>query len=210
VIYESAPVEAEVEVQASTRAYSRYGTIANRSRSTGAGTLRVSVPDNAVVYVNDNRTTSTGSDRTYVSRGLATGRNYAYKVRVEFEVDGKSITQTKSASLTAGSDIRLVFDAPAAAENVAEKPEPPTTELSLTVPANAKVTLAGSLTQQTGEQRQFSTTRLSPGETWENYVILVEVERDGKTVEMERTITLIGGQSHEETFDFDAQLVAAK
>jgi uncharacterized protein (TIGR03000 family) len=68
------------------------------------------------------------------------------------------------------------------------------TELTLRVPADATVILAGVPTKQTGEIRHFTTTRLASGQAWQNYQIVVEMQRDGKLVREERTITLTGGQ----------------
>jgi uncharacterized protein (TIGR03000 family) len=68
------------------------------------------------------------------------------------------------------------------------------TELTLQVPADAKVTLAGVPTKQTGEIRHFTTTKLASGQAWQNYQIVVEMARDGQVVREERKITLTGGQ----------------
>ncbi len=74
------------------------------------------------------------------------------------------------------------------------------TELKLRVPADAKVTLAGVATKQTGEVRQFATSNLASGQAWQNYQVVVEMNRDGKPVREERTITLVGGQTQELSF----------
>jgi uncharacterized protein (TIGR03000 family) len=184
-------------------------------RSTGNGTLLVNVPQDATVFVNDTLTTSTGNERRFVSRGLSSGRDYSYTVRVEYDRNGETVTETKAATLSAGSEVNLVFEPSETGESVVESTEPATTEsasteLKLSVPADAKVTLAGTATQQTGEERQFSTTRLAPGQAWENYVILVELEVEGRKIQQERTITLIGGETREEAFEFDAALLASR
>lgn len=79
------------------------------------------------------------------------------------------------------------------------------TRLTLHVPADASVTLAGVPTKQTGEVRQFTTTKLAPGQIWEDYTVVVATERDGQTLREERTIKLTGGQSQELSIDFDSQ-----
>jgi len=75
------------------------------------------------------------------------------------------------------------------------------TKLTLRVPADAKVTLAGAETKQTGEVREFSTTKLAAGQAWQNYTVRVEVTRDGKIVAEERAITLTGGEAQELAID---------
>jgi len=76
------------------------------------------------------------------------------------------------------------------------------TQLTLKVPAEAKVTLAGVETKQSGEVRQFSTTRLAAGQAWQNYQIVVELDRDGQTLREERTVTLTGGRAQELSIGF--------
>ena len=82
------------------------------------------------------------------------------------------------------------------------------TRLILNVPAEAKVTLAGVETKQSGEVRQFATTKLSPGQTWEGYTVVVEMEKDGEMVREERTLKLVGGQPQELTVNFDSNQIA--
>jgi uncharacterized protein (TIGR03000 family) len=84
------------------------------------------------------------------------------------------------------------------------------TNLTLTVPAEAKVTLAGVATKQTGEVRQFATTRLTSGQVWDNYKVVVEMERDGQVVREERTLKLTGGTSQELTVNFDSNQLAQR
>lgn len=82
------------------------------------------------------------------------------------------------------------------------------TRLTLNVPAEAKVTLAGVETKQSGAIRQFATTKLAAGQTWEGYTVVVEMEKDGQTVREERTLKLIGGQPQELTVNFDSNQIA--
>jgi len=82
------------------------------------------------------------------------------------------------------------------------------TRLTLNVPAEAKVTLAGVETKQSGAIRQFATTKLSAGQTWEGYAVVVEMEKDGQMVREERTLKLIGGQPQELTVNFDSNQIA--
>jgi uncharacterized protein (TIGR03000 family) len=171
---------------------SRYGRIAKSAR------LSVTVPVDAVVYVNDTLTKSTGESRHYISRGLQPSETYAYSVRAEYSRDGEKVVEDKTAQVAAGEQIHLTFGTASS----------DTTKLTLRVPADAKVTLAGSETKQSGEVREFSTTKLAPGQSWDNYTVSVAVVRDGQTVEQERTLTLVGGKSQELSFDFDGMQIA--
>jgi uncharacterized protein (TIGR03000 family) len=87
---------------------------------------------------------------------------------------------------------------------------PAKTTLTVRVPADAKITLAGIQTKQAGEVREFATNRLAAGQTWSNYTIHVEVSRDGKTLSQDRTILLTGGQSQELSFDLGGMQLASR
>jgi uncharacterized protein (TIGR03000 family) len=84
------------------------------------------------------------------------------------------------------------------------------TRLTLRVPAEAKVTLAGVSTKQTGELRQFATTNLKAGEVWNDYQVVVEMEQGGQTLREERIIKLTGGRAQELSIDFDSTQLAQR
>ncbi|MEX2168762.1 MAG: TIGR03000 domain-containing protein [Pirellulales bacterium] len=197
VIYDSYDDDSAVEVEAGMPATDEP------TPAEGAGVLRVIVPADAKVFVNDQLTKATGTERQFVSRGLRGDRQYSYRVRVEFEQDGQPVTKTETTVLTAGSNELLAFDTQPSAEQIA-------TTLKLQVPTAAKVTLAGAETKQTGAEREFVTTKLAKGQAWDNYQIRVEMEVDGKLVSQDRTITLRGGESQEIAFDFEGEKLAQR
>jgi len=166
------------------------------------GLLAVSVPSDAKIYVNGQATSSTGETRQYVSRDLQTGYNYAYEVRAELVRDGRTVEQTKRIDLRAGETANLAFDFPGTSSLE--------TSLTLHVPADAKVYLAGNATKAGGETRIFRTTGLNNGKTWDGYTIRVEMERGGRTISKEETISLKAGQSQELRFDLDGDKIAAR
>lgn len=94
-------------------------------------------------------------------------------------------------------------------EVIASKPAVKT-RLTLNVPAEAKVTLAGVDTKQTGEVRQFSTTNLKAGQVWDDYKVVVEMEQDGQMLRDERIIKLTGGQAQELSINFDSKQLAQR
>jgi uncharacterized protein (TIGR03000 family) len=106
---------------------------------------------------------------------------------------------------------RYVSRTPVRETIVAASAAPATkTRLTIRVPAEASVTLAGVSTKQTGEVRQFTTTRLTNGQVWDDYKVVVAVERNGQTLREERTISLTGGQAQELSINFDSQQLAQK
>jgi uncharacterized protein (TIGR03000 family) len=171
-----------------------------------AGYLLVSVPEDAKVFVNGRATTSTGSERQYVSRGLENGQRYSYEVRAEVIRDGKPVTETQTAQLTAGSQASLTFKLSAPASTASSSAKPPRTALKVNVPADAKVYLSGKQTSSIGPTREFTTTALAEGASWDNYT--VRVVNNGET--KEETISLKGGETRELTFDFDAKVASAR
>jgi uncharacterized protein (TIGR03000 family) len=179
--YEDAPVEVAPEAAVETEA-----------------SIRVTVPAEAQVFVNDRLTTSTGGERSFVSRGLQGGRTYAYQLRVEFVRDGETVVENKLVRLQAGEQIDLSFGA---GEQLASEEEA-TTELTLHVPADATVTLAGAATRQTGESRTYATAALTAGQEWAGYVVRVELQRDGQTLVEEKTLSIVGGENYELSFEF--------
>ena len=168
----------------------------------------VNVPEDVKIFVNDNATSSTGAERTYVSRGLQAGKSYTFNVRAELVRDGKTLTDTKQIRLVAGQHTSLAFEfAPNANEQLAEKAVE--TKLTLNVPAEAKVFLSGNATSSTGPVREFATTKLVPGKSWADYVVVVTYEKDGQLLTQEKNVTIAAGDAREVTFDFDADTVAS-
>ena len=106
--------------------------------------------------------------------------------------------------------VRRYVSTTPARETVAVQPAAAKTRLILRVPAEATVTLAGVTTKQTGEVRQFTTTKLTSGQVWDDYKIIVALERNGQSLREERTIKLTGGQAQELSIDFDSQQLAQR
>jgi uncharacterized protein (TIGR03000 family) len=78
---------------------------------TGDARLSVSVPDDAVVFINGNRTTKIGTHREYVSTGLKASHSYRYVVRVQVSRDGTVLENVREVIIRAGGSTHLVFDA---------------------------------------------------------------------------------------------------
>jgi uncharacterized protein (TIGR03000 family) len=89
----------------------------------GNTSIKVKLPENAKVFVNDAPTTSTGSERSFVSHGLRTGMTYSYNIRVEYLKEGKPVSESKQVKLSAGESISLTFGGQTD-EAVAEATEP--------------------------------------------------------------------------------------
>nr|MCS5616688.1 TIGR03000 domain-containing protein [Pirellulales bacterium] len=157
------------------------------------GLLLVSVPADAEIFVNGAKTSSTGTLRRFLSRGLAEGKAYEFVVRMAIERDGQTEESTKVVTLSAGERSRVSFET--------EAPAVATTSLTLHVPADAKVFLAGNATGSTGEVRHFETATLAAGQVWRNYEVTVQTVVDGSERTISKVIDLAAGDSVELTLD---------
>jgi uncharacterized protein (TIGR03000 family) len=176
-------------------------------RPSANAVLTVRVPADARVFVNGLPTTSTGSLRRYVSNGLRAGYNYTYHIRAEIVRNGQTISDAKTVKLQAGDTSNVEFALNGSnSDPIANQPV--RTSLTLHVPADAKVYLSGNETRGGGEVRTFSTTKLATGQAWDNYVVRVEVERNGRTLSKEETVEIKGGDVRDLTIDLDALQVA--
>ena len=157
-----------------------------KSSDDDSATLIVDLPQDARLTINGTATTSTGAKRTFVSRNLESGLNYTYHLQAEITRDGVVIKDSKSVTLLKGEQTRLSFEF--------SKPEVETV-LTVHVPANARVFLAGRESRSTGAARTFRTRDLAEGEAWEDYRVRVTLEENGKLLQEDRRITLRSGDT---------------
>jgi uncharacterized protein (TIGR03000 family) len=165
--------------------------------------ISVNVPAGAKIYVNGNATRSTGPSRQFISRGLVAGRQYTYELKAEMNVAGETVTDTQVVRLTAGEQTQVAFNLTDKAEQNAATSSTKT-KLTLNVPADAKVYLAGQETKSLGERREFISSKVAPGGKWDNYTVRVVANVNGEPVEREQTIQLLPGEDRELTFDFNS------
>jgi uncharacterized protein (TIGR03000 family) len=174
-----------------------------------AALISVKVPADAQVFVNNRPTSSTGTDREYISRDLQSGARYNYDVRIVYMRDGEELSAIKSVQLTAGQSTNIDFlEDKAPAQTVST--DAARTTLIVKVPADARLYLAGRETKATGEVREFTTSRLPSGSEWNTYAIRAVVERDGQQQVREEKISLKAGESREVTLSFDGPATSDK
>ncbi len=174
------------------------------AQNNSATLIRVRVPAEARVYVNDKRTTSTGELREFVARKLVPGKVYTFPVKAVIEKDGREVERQEIISVRGGEEASVAFNF--------DQPAELYTAIEVNLPENAKLTLAGNESHRTGSKRVFSTRQLQEGESWESYKIVATIERDGETLVQEKTLTVVAGEFYKVNFDFDANdvRVAAK
>ena len=166
------------------------------------GLIVIDVPADAEIFVNGTKTSSQGARRRFLSRGLDAGKAYEFVVRMAVERNGKTEETTKVVTLTAGERSSLSFAVEAA-------PAVATTSLTLTVPTDAKVWLAGNPTASAGEVRHFETATLAAGQVWRGYEIKVTTVVDGREETVSKVIYLAAGDQVELTLDPAAAPAAA-
>jgi len=171
---------------------------------TDGAMLVVTVPAEAKIFVNGSKTSATGGLRRYVSRGLEPGKGYEYSVRMVVDRDGTAHEETKVVSLAAGERKTVSFNV----ATQAAKPAPKTS-LTLRVPADAKVFLAGRETSSRGVTRLFETTTLREGQAWTGYEVRVTHTVDGREHSVVKTIDLAAGASLELALDPSESRTAA-
>jgi uncharacterized protein (TIGR03000 family) len=177
------------------------GALDSTSRETvpaDGAMLVVEVPADATVYVNGTKTKSQGAVRRYLSRGLTAGQKYEFVVRMATDA-GKETT--KVVSLTAGQRSSVSFKAAI---------EAPKTSVTLRVPADAKVWLAGSATASMGDVRTFETSSLPAGKSWKGYEIRVATVVDGQERTVSKVIDLAAGDVVDLTLDPAARTASAE
>lgn len=156
--------------------------------------LNIELPEDALVYVNGRATRSTGSKRSFVARRLVPGKSYTFEVKAVLYQGEQESAQNQFVTVVAGESKSVSFDfAPAAI----------TTTVAVQVPADAKITLAGEETSETGGTRVFSTNTLESGKSWKDYTVVATIVRDGKTITREHTLDVEAGKTHQITFDFE-------
>jgi uncharacterized protein (TIGR03000 family) len=72
--------------------------------------LAISVPRDAIVFINGKQTTSSGKMRTYYSIAMKSGNNYEYTILAQINQNGKKIEETKKVMIHVGDKKLLTFD----------------------------------------------------------------------------------------------------
>jgi uncharacterized protein (TIGR03000 family) len=71
--------------------------------------ISLRVPDNAEVWFDGEKTTSTGRDRQFRSPPLTSGERYSYKIRARWVENGREVTQTQQVAVSAGANVNVSF-----------------------------------------------------------------------------------------------------
>lgn len=141
----------------------------------------VRAPAGAKLFADGQATTLTGTERVFLTPELSLGRDFQYNLKLETP-DG---AVTKQALVRGGHRTVIDFTTP-----VAETASSPVT---VTLPANATLYVDGIPAAAGGGTRTFRTPELSKGKPFV-YQFKAEVEKDGKTEVLNRTVTFKAGE----------------
>lgn len=175
--------------------------------------LVIEVPEDAKLLINGIETSLTGGVRHFFTSGLADDKRYSYEVSVRSGTAAGAGDQTKTVWLEAGQRQIVSFRAEATPKKNPEEKQPAvsvaaavdagavTTSLTLRVPEDARVWIAGRLTTRTGAVRHFSTRSLAQDQVWEDYEVRVVAAVNGRDEEIVKKLTLTGGRDLELAID---------
>ncbi len=77
-------------------------------------TVVVTLPRDAKLMIDDYKTVSTGSSRTFETPPLETGKDYEYTLTAQVVRDGRAQTSTKTIKVRPGEELKVSFDLPVA------------------------------------------------------------------------------------------------
>lgn len=187
---------------------SESSTATDEKELGSSGLINLQVPADAKVIVNNRLTTSLGTVRRLYSRNLQPGTRYDYELRAEVVRDGQTLVRTRHVMLEAGkrANVAFEFDDTRPETSLVGKVVP--ASITVHVPDDARLFIVGTEMQSTGPVRKFATSRLNPGQRWEEFTIRAEVVRNGDTLWLDKTVTLGTGEAREVHFDFDTERFA--
>lgn len=163
-------------------------------------TVVVALPADAKLYADDRAMNLSSASRTFVTPTLEAGRTYQYTLRAEYTRAGEMVKTSRRVTVRAGETTRVDF------EESAEL----TASLTVTVPADAKLTVDGVANTMTGAERVFRTPALEKDREYA-YTMKAEVVRDGKVVSQVQKVQFrAGGKVTVDFADLEPALAAKK
>ncbi len=157
----------------------------------------VRVPANATLFANGQPTELTGTQRIFRTPALTPGRDFSYELRVEYAAQGE--TKTAKRQITVRANHRTTVDFT----------ERATSAVTVSLPANSKLTVDGIDTRMTGGKHTFQTPELTKGQPV-SYEFRAEIERNGQTQVLTQKVSFKAGEPVEVDFIEAAERTVAK
>jgi uncharacterized protein (TIGR03000 family) len=89
-------------------------TTATDDNGDAVATISVTLPEDAVLKIDDQPTTSTSGMRTLITPALAQGSEFHYTLTAEIVRDGQTLTTTKRVEVRAGEETQVSIEFPTA------------------------------------------------------------------------------------------------
>jgi uncharacterized protein (TIGR03000 family) len=99
----------ETSANVSLAGATTMGTAAAHTEFSTLARIRVRVPANALVAINGQITTPTGTMREFVSPSIDPNREYAYTVEARWTENGREVDRTRKVTFFAGDRITIDF-----------------------------------------------------------------------------------------------------
>jgi uncharacterized protein (TIGR03000 family) len=161
----------------------------------------VTVPEDAVLYVDGQKSKMTSRERIFMTPQLQVGARYFYDVRVEAVRDGEVKSLNKRVLLSAGTVARVDFT------ELGEASADASALVTVRLPKDARLFVDGTPIPQKLAVRKFTTPKLAPGQLY-YYTVKVELDREGEVVTKSKRVVVEAGKKVEVTFE-DAAFVDA-
>lgn len=174
-------------------------------------TVIVRLPADAKLYADNQLLELTSGERSFVTPDLPTGKEFAYSFKIEYDRNGRTLSEAQKINVIAGKTSTVVFDdltlgAKPKSGNTAvvAKPEEPAKPVSnekgvparitVTVPENAVLYIDGKKNEKTGGRREFTTPPLPAGKEF-SYAMKLETTKDGRAEEVLQKVVFQAGET---------------
>lgn len=160
--------------------------------SADSAKVEVQMPDDAVLYIDGQRTPLTSTSRVFATPTLAPNQNYYYTLKAEALRDGKVVEETRRVVVRAGSvaqvELRNLEQVVTETTAVAAA-----ARITVRLPEEAKLFVDGQACPLTSTPRSFDTPKLEAGRKF-YYTLKAEMVRDGQTMVQSQRVVIEAGK----------------
>lgn len=164
---------------------------------TSEAVVIVHIPADAKLFANGQETDLTGTERIFHTPALTPGQDYNYVMTIEHKSNGETKTAKKQITVRAGHRTTVDFT------------ERAKSAVTVSLPANSKLTVDGIDTRMTGGKHTFMTPELSKGQPV-SYEFRAEFEREGKMQVLTQKVSFKAGEPVELNFVEAAERTVSK
>ncbi|MBL8868049.1 MAG: TIGR03000 domain-containing protein [Planctomycetia bacterium] len=186
-------------------------------------TVSIRLPADARLSVDGVPLELTGADRVFTTPELPIARDYTYNFKIEYDRNGRTLSESQKVSVTAGKTSTVVFEdltasigkpAPAAVTAKPSEPIKPTrteepvnpfrtnglasaatpARISIKLPADTVLFIDGKKNEKIGNTREFTTPPIPFGKEFSYDLKLVKT-RNGQPEELTQKVVFQAGET---------------